>query len=314
MSFREQPLSFGIEPNSEHTPPKAESREIEDREAFLLTSVVINGGGQGDRLREMADDWRLVTNPEDEKKITKILTKVTEGENDRIIDRHLKHLLDRGFADIIVSAGNHLNIKEYLEGRREYQKKVDVSTFLQQLDTGGDLIRTVRSSNLSKYTLVENGDTIVLFDEGEFIRAHQESGAAATMLLTNRKKVPDEGQWLVNDSGKVLKIFTPEQAQGIKEHAIPAPKGTRYLSSAGAVIFDTKFLRDYPWEEGQGRLSLYKDNKDSGLEGILPKLIKKGKLNFFDAGTALMYDVGTPANFKKTLQNEAFTEALDKHY
>lgn len=317
MSVDRQPLSFNIESNHEvpaHSPFfKSPEEKEKDREAFLLTSVVVNGGGQGERLREMEGNWRLQFNPETGK-ITKILTKVMPGEDDRILDRHLKHLLNRGFADIVIGAGNHHNVADYVKGNKGYDKKVEVSTFDNQLDTGGDLIRTVRSSNLAKYTLVENGDTIVLFDEGEFIRAHQESGAAATMLLTGRKKVPDEGQWLVDTNGLVLKIFTTEEMEKIKKDRLPAPVGTRYLSSTGAVIFNTNFLEKYPWQESQGRLSLYRDNVDSGLPGILPHLIEEGQLRYFDAGTALMYDVGTPPNFNKTLENEAFVQAIDKYY
>ncbi len=318
MSIDRQPLSFNIEAN--HEVPlsspffKSPEEKEKDREAFLLTSVVVNGGGQGERLREMENNWRLEFNAATGK-ITKILTKIMPGEDDRILDRHLKHLLNRGFADIVIGAGNHHNVKGYIEGNAKYdQKKVEVSTFDDQLDTGGDLIRTIRSSNLAKYTLVENGDTIVLFDEGDFIRSHQESGAVATMLLTSRKKVPDEGQWLVDDGGRVLKIFTAEEMKEIKKERRPAPQGTQYMSSTGAVIFNTKFLRDYPWQEGQGRLSLYRDNADSGLPGVLPGLIEEGKLRYFDAGSALMYDVGTPPNFNKTLENEAFIKAIDTYY
>lgn len=261
------------------TPIDAKAEKIK---LFNETTVYINAGGRGTRLESIF--------PKGPSGVTKALI---DFNGQPMIKNHTDLLLKLGFKNIIVGAGDHINIKEYYRGK-ENEKLSVVNTETQE-DTGGDLIKAVReANNTGKNTLVENVDTVLYIKNlEELLAQHEKSGATGTIVLTTKTGVPNEGAFLVDTDGKV--IFSREAR---KEHGLIEPKdwpGFRG-SSTGTVIFKTDFLKSYNWQSGQEPLSVYRD--------IIPELIKKGELYAYNNENNLFTDTGTPEKYRQIKKHE----------
>lgn len=268
---------------------------VENGEANLFnqTTVYINAGGRGTRLESVF--------PKGPSGVTKALI---DFNGKPMVENHSDILLKLGFKNIIIGAGDHLNIKEHYKGKEN--DRVNVVNVEIQEDTGGDLIKAVRESeNSGKNILVENVDTVLYIKDLEKLLAqHEKTGATATIVLTTKKGVPNEGAFFVDESGKV--IFSREAR---KEDSLSEPeKWTGFRgSSTGAVIFKTNFLQSYDWQSGKGSLSVYRD--------IVPELIKRGELYAYDNENNLFTDTGTPEKYSQIKRHEKklFTALADKY-
>lgn len=272
-------MNFEINNNKTETPRDAEA---EKKKLFNQTTVYINAGGRGTRMESIF--------PKGPSGVTKALI---DFNGKPMIQNHTDLLSELGFKNIIVGAGDHLNIKEYYAGQ-ENEKLSVVNTETQE-DTGGDLIKAVRETgNNGANILVENVDTVLYVKNlAELLAQHEKSGAMATIVLTTKKGVPNEGAFFVDENGKV--VFSREAR---KEYGLVEPDEWAGFkaSSTGTVIFKTDFLKSYDWQSGQKPLSVYRD--------LIPELIKQGGLYAYNNENNLFTDTGTPEKYYQIKKHE----------
>ncbi len=271
---------------------KAESNpETKKNELLKQSTAYINAGGRGTRLESILE--------KDEKiGITKSLIKF--GKEDPIIQYHVDRLIKKGFSNVIVSAGDHFNVKEYFKGKEN--EKLQVVNSETQEGTGGDLIKTVRENqNIGKYLVIHNSDTLIDIDEGDVLKQHKDSGATVTFVMTRKIGVPNEGAFFIGKDGRI--IFSREV---LPEYSMPEPDRNHIgyqASSAGVVVFNTDVIKNYDWQPGEGQLSIYAQ--------ILGKLIKEGKVFAYDNGESFFIDIGTLGNYKKIMRHPILKKILD---
>jgi NDP-sugar pyrophosphorylase family protein len=223
--------------------------------------------------------------------ITKALV---EFDGKPMVQQHVDLLFKLGFSDVIVGAGDHLNVKEYFLNQEIENSKLHIVNTSEQEDTGGDLIKAIRNSrNIGKNIIVENVDTLLHANLEQFIKQHINMKAIATIILTTKSNVPNEGAFFVDNNKNV--IFSQEGRDN--DDAIEPKEGFEFRgSSTGTIIFDTDFLRNYNWQTGDGKLSVYKN--------IIPELIKNGQLKAYNNEKNFFVDTGTPQKYKRIKNNE----------
>ncbi len=268
---------------------KIKSPEREKHELFKQTTLLINAGGRGTRLESVLE--------KDSK--TGITKALIEMNGQALIDYHIKHAAKLGYGKVVVSAGDHENIAEYLK-ERDYGISVETLLVQDQKGTGGDLLEAVKKgTGLGEQLIIQNVDSFVLLDEGALLEEHKKSGLAATIVLTHRPGVPNEDAWFVNEDNKIIKTLEADD-DGIETE----DEFIYRASSTGMVVFNTEWLRNY---ENTGKaISIYSD--------MLPELIEQSQLGAYDNKDYLFYDVGTPERFTKTVANPAFSQAIEKYY
>ncbi len=267
------------------------SPEFKESELRKNTTVYINAGGRGTRLNPVMNKT--------EKGITKALI---EFDGEPMIQKHVNLLLRLGFPKVIVGAGDHTNVKNYFKGQED--ERLIVVNENHQEDTGGDLIKAMRAMhNHTKNVLVENVDTILYIENiDELLAQHERTNAVATIVLTTRKNVPNEGAFYVDNNKKV--IFTDEARNKLNK---PTNWSGFRASSTGTILFDSIFLKSYNWNSGDGRLSIYRD--------IVPELIKNGALYAYNNGNNMFVDIGTPEKYFQVKRREKkLFDALGNRY
>ena len=239
-------------------------------------TVYINAGGRGTRLEPIL--------PKGEMGIVKAML---DFGGQPLLQHHLDLISRLGFSSIVVGAGDHEEIQEHFGAQEE--EGLRIVTNPVELGTGGDLIRAIRETNaFGPLTLVENVDTLIyLKDIGEFLKQHKETGALATMVLTTRKGVPNEGAFLGDDNRRVLFTSEADPKYELRQPPNPVFRG----SSTGIVLLDTEFLRTFPWTPDSGSFSIYRN--------IIPELIKRSGLFYYNNEDNFMVDVGTPSKFEQ---------------
>ncbi|MFA6533496.1 MAG: NTP transferase domain-containing protein [Patescibacteria group bacterium] len=256
--------------------------EAEKKKLFNQTTVYINAGGRGTRLESIF--------PKGPSGVTKALI---DFNGKPMIQNHTDLLSELGFKNIIIGAGDHLNIKEYYAGQEN--ERLSVVNTEKQEDTGGDLIKAVRETeNNGENILVENVDTVLYVKNvAELLAQHEKSGATATIVLTTKKGVPNEGAFFVDENGKVVFSREAREEYGLAE---PDEWAGFKASSTGTVIFKTDFLKSYDWQSGQEPLSVYRD--------LIPELIKQGGLYAYNNENNLFTDTGTPEKYHQIKRHE----------
>ncbi len=269
---------------------KLKTIDQERKELFKHTTLLINAGGRGTRLEP-------IMGSDPKSGITKALI---EMNGETLLDYHLKHAAKLGYKNVVVSAGDHENIKDHVAGK-EYGLAINTLLVGEQKGTGGDLIEAVKSEpDLGENIIVQNVDSFVLLDEGALLEQHEQSGMLATIVLTRRRGVPNENAWFINGDNVVVKTLEDGSNQGEAQ-----TDDLHRASSTGIVVFNTQWLRQYEIESDEP-ISIY--------SAMLPQLIKERKLGAYENDESLFYDIGTPQNFQKTVANPAFAKALEKYY
>lgn len=264
-----------------------ESKELQN---IKQTTAYVNAGGRGTRLEPILNKTEVG--------ITKALI---EFKDKPIVQYHVDRLLLLGVHNVIVGAGDHKGVEEYLLSQPA-QERLKVALTEHQEGTGGDLIKALRNQGTGdRFVLVQNVDTLLDVDERAVIKQHNDTGAAATIVLTTRKGVPNEGAFLVGVDGKVL--YTKESSS--LEPSLELVESTAYTgSSTGMVILNMDKVLEYPWESGQGSLSLYGD--------ILGKLVAEGTLYAYNNEDKYFEDVGTPEKYRRIQRHPIIKDILDR--
>lgn len=269
-------------------------KEKERKESIAKTSVYINSGGRGTRLESIF--------PKDSTGVTKAMI---EFAGKPMIQHHADLITKLGFKNVIIGAGDHYNVRDFFQDKES--DNLIVINSEEQEDTAGDLIKAIRDyENFGENVLVENVDTIAYVkDLAELIGQHDKSGADATIVLTTKKGVPNEGAFYVDEQRKV--IFCGEAREELSEEEPKNWNGFRG-SSTGIILFKTETLRHYDWKPGEGRkLSLYKD--------VIPQLVKQRKVFAYNNEKNIFIDIGTPERYSKVKRHEdKIFGALDKRY
>ncbi len=255
----------------------------------------INAGGRGTGLNEV-----LPKDPQTG--ITKSLIEL--GDSDTAIEYHIRLARAVGYGNIVVGAGDHRNVAKHLENEVWKHEDLAVATTEKQEDTGGDLIKAVRSpeNHFGKYVLIKNVDTFVLLDEDEVMEQHEASGAGATFVVSERKGMKNYNALVVGWDGRIL--GNDEAADTSKDPAYDEKDVAYRASSTGIIAINTDILKEYPWQPGDGPLSIYRD--------VLPELMRQGKLHAYNNRELMMYDVGKKESYQKTIQNPAFIKILQE--
>lgn len=269
-----------------------ESPEVRERREILgHTTAYINAGGRGTRLESVL--------PKDtDRGITKALI---DFKGEPIVLYHIERLIRRGVGKVVVLAGDHRHIEERLGERLRQYPNVELRFEEEQRGTGGDLIRAIRSEqNPNDYALVCNVDTLLDVDEGAVLMQHKETGAEATIVLTTRIDVPNQGAFVVDEQHRV--VVNREGGTTVDE-IVPPEKFMWQGSSAGMVVFDTKSLSTSEWQISSGELSVYRD--------LLLEIGRRGKLYAYDNGKNFFMDVGTPRTYDKMNRHPVLKDALE---
>lgn len=260
------------------------SSELEQQELLKETTYFLNAGGRGTRLEGVID--------KNEK--TGISKALITLDGKPLIKWHIDHARKLGYQFILISAGDHSNVKQVVENE-SYGDEVKAELVSEQKGTGGDLLQVIKQGgSFGKYMLVDNVDSFVLLNEAALLADHKEKGLTATIVLTGRDKVPNQNAWTVDSDGKVLDTL---ESNGKSSNQLAAEKVAYRGSSTGVVIFNTEWLQSFQSEKNN--LSIYGD--------MLPQLVAEGQLNAYYNKDLMFYDVGTPQSYKKNNQQSGFS-------
>lgn len=263
--------------------------ERERREVLKNTTAYINAGGRGTRLE-------AVLPKEIERGITKALL---DFKGQPILLYHVERLVRLGVGKIVVLAGDHRNIEELLGEKLRSYPNVELRFEEEQWGTAGDLLRAVQQeTNPNRYALINNVDTLLDVDEGSLLLQHQKSGAEATIVLTTRAGVPNQGAFIVDATNRV--VANREAGTTIDEIA-PPKKYVWQGSSTGMVVMNTGFLIQK--EDLKQPASLYKD--------LLGEIGCHQGLYGYDNGQRFFMDVGTPDTYSKMQRHPSLKDALN---
>jgi NDP-sugar pyrophosphorylase family protein len=236
----------------------------------------VNAGGRGTRLN-------TVFAPDAKIGVTKALLEVGDPSL-RLIDHQVNKLLAAGVDNVVVAAGDHEIVVNYLNEAYGDAPVTGVWSPLQ-LGNGGDLLRTVQEyPHLFSPTItIANVDTILEWSEASAVVAHRTSGADLTILLTLNKGVPNEDAFYVSDDNRVL--YSAESTRNPRSVEVAKTTASFRGSSTGSMVIGTAFLKEIEWRPDDGALSLYKD--------VVAAALMKGKLFAYSNGGNFFIDVGT---------------------
>lgn len=224
--------------------------------AFILA------GGLGTRLRSVVADR------------PKVLADVAGRP---FITFLLDQLASAGIRDVILGTGYMADLVESTLGPNYRTLTLSYSRETTPLGTGG-AIREALPMMQSPTVLVMNGDSYCDADLGEFLQKHQESGAAASILLA-----------YVTDSGRFGSVKTAADGT-VTEFAEKQPDTGPGWINAGIYLIDRSLIESIP--ENQA-VSIERD--------VFPNWVGHG-LHGMLLGKALL-DIGTPESLASS---EAF--------
>lgn len=155
--------------------------------------------------------------------------------------------------------------------------------------TGGDALIAAEALT-AETVLLFMGDTILDCDFEALRDAHQRHHGTATLALTRRTGVPNEGAFAVGFDGRVL-----ASAEGDDYHP-PAANAVAWRgSSTGALIVERSELVRECAEALEANAS-----ESLSLERVvIPRLIARRVLYAFDNGERMFLDIGTPPNLAR---------------
>ncbi|NTV45677.1 MAG: nucleotidyltransferase family protein [Chlorobiales bacterium] len=206
-----------------------------------------------------------------------------------LLETAIKTLLKFGFTDIIVNVHHFAEqIVGFLAANRNFGANITISDETDQLlDTGGGLKKASWFFNDSKPFLVYNVDILTNLDLGALYRAHECSGAIATLAIRNRPSsrylLFDE---LDSDHSLTLCGWKNSKKNEIKI-ARPSKGELKELAFSGIHIIDP---------------SLFELIKETGKFSIIDVYLKVAEAHLIQGylhDKSLWLDVGKPDSLSK---------------
>ena len=206
---------------------------------------------------------------------------------------------------IVADVGDHSDAAEHIRAKYGDRDKIHAVQYKKSFESGGGLVRTVRSRPelFANEVFICCVDVLLDIDESEFLDFHRNKGGDISIALTTGSGVPNEGAYFVDSDGQVM-YCAETNGSSVED----APAGYTYRgSSTGAIIANVDFLRDTPWQLTDGPMSLYRDDR------IIPRAIGSGSMFAFNNGDRYFTDVGTVASWANASENHT-TIAPYIHY
>ena len=201
--------------------------------------ALVLAGGKGERLRPYTDD-----KPKP----------MVEIGGKPILAYQIEWLKREGITDIIVLCGYcHQVIRDYFGDGQKWGLHIDYITEDEPLGRGGAFKQGFKRIPATESLVVAtNGDTITTQALQPMIKAHEASGALATIMLTR----------FLSPYG-IVKVAKDNRVMGFAEKPqLP------YWINAGVYIFSSQ-------------CSQYLPNKGDHEDSTFPELARKGRLNAF---------------------------------
>ncbi len=193
-----------------------------------------------------------------------------------LIGYAIKLLAHHGITDLIVNT-HHLGqkLKEGLGDGSAYGVSITYSDEEEILGTGGGLKKMHEELQEGTFVVV-NSDTIVGVDLAAALRAHQESGALATMVLRDDPHAAEYGQIEIDEGGRIRRLLGHGPAAGT----------FRSLMFTGVHVMEPRFLEYLP--QGVNTcVNRYGYTKALQNDEVLQGFVTDGY--FADAGTPARY-------------------------
>ncbi len=200
--------------------------------------AIVLAGGKGERLRPLTSD-----RPKG----------MVELAGKPILEHHVVWLRENGVTDVVISCGYlHGVIREHFRDGTRFGVRIRYAVERKPLGRGGALKLASRQVPLDEpFVIGTNGDSVHTQPLGPMIRQHQQTGAAATLLLAQLRSP----YGIVKLRGKRILGF---------EEKPPLP----HWLSAGVYVLSREFF---------GGLPDVGDHEDE----LFPRLAAKGRLYGF---------------------------------
>jgi len=215
--------------------------------------AVIIAGGLGSRLQGVLGDT------------PKILATVAGRP---FLESLFDQLKQAGVGRVVLALGHLADaVLEYLKAHPRTDMEIEPVVEPEPQGTAG-AIRFARDRVLSDPVLVMNGDTFLDADLGDFLRAHEDSGAHASLLTMEVEDVGRYGALIVDGESRIIRFREKGDADG------PG------LINGGVYLFSASFMDAIA--EGDA-VSLERDILEQCPAGTLRAHIHRGA--FVDIGT-----------------------------
>lgn len=256
------------------------------------TTAYINAGGRGVRLSS-------IFHPHERRGGSKALLPVGKPPIS-LLEHHINKLKKAGVATIIAGVGDHENVAQYVIDRYKDNSILPVY-YPNQLGNGGDIIRAIRDypGLFPDDVLIINVDTLLDIKESKLINFHRTSSADISIALTLNRGVPNEDAFYVDATDRIL--YSAEATTNPITLEAALGRCAYRASSTGTLVAKTEMLRSYPWDPGQGDISLYKD--------IVGAAIARQAMAGYNNGEGLFIDVGTVSTWHEVQENHAIIAA-----
>lgn len=194
----------------------------------------------------------------------------------------LNQLHDAGLKEVILCVSPFTeDIIEDVRGGRAFGLEIRYS-----LDTGlhenASALWHCHARLRTPLALCINGDTIVDVDFRQLLRAHIRSGAACTLVASDRMDQPHPGAVEVDAGGKVIDLHEWAQDRQVE---VRAYRSSRFYTNSGVYVFNVAAL---------GSRCAPEDRTGKIEQGLLRSLAKSGGLFAFSNGSRYLLDLGTP--------------------
>lgn len=251
--------------------------------------AVFMAGGRGTRISSVASD------------IPKPMIKI---QGKPILEHEIECLRDQGYRDIIITVGylGRIIVDYFGDGSGISEATgepfgVNIEYYFedQPLGNAGALLKL--RDRLDDDFLLLNADVLFDIDIDRMLKAHQDSGATAT-ILTHPNSHPYDSGLIIADSDHIVSDWLTKEAQRPEYYKNRVNAGIHILSSEvlDALSITAETIGTVG-EDGKAiKLDLDRD--------ILRPLAGSGKLCCYDS-TEYVRDMGTPERYKAVCEDYA---------
>jgi D,D-heptose 1,7-bisphosphate phosphatase len=231
-----------------------------------MRQAVILAGGKGTRLRE-----RLGGRPKP----------LVDFDGVPLLGRQIAALREAGFSDLLILV-NHAadQIEDYCRSPEFADLSIQLLDDGEPRGTAGALVHAL--DHLAERFLVVYGDTIFDLDLDAFWHAHEQSGAAGTLLLHPNDHPFDSDLVELGDENSVTAFHAPpHDPEGCVPNQVNA---ALYVLERNAIAF---------WRDAASPSDIARD--------MFPAMLKRGERLFGYVSFEYIKDIGTPARLDKAI-------------